>query len=436
MSIPTVSKSFTDRDFFADPIGTSGIKRLVAHGQILKTPEGKVEGTSGNVTYELGFCVQLDASYCLLIASMDEQGGGDLCVGNDAFVFERLSDISPERAIPINRVDPNYKLKHSEGHTFLAKFPGPIGFIPLGSKLDDGRDHPGAGSGFFLSGCVAKEGKHAAMTPESPFELIQLRWDGESLAVSPGILIEELLGLELNGNCSITNALPHGESLLLPMGVGDCIRIFQFDWGGEKWAATSVGAPFVTIAGRPAIPGEEHKYSPAEIEPSLRRQGDQFFVSTRGNDGVGRLYSSPDGFNFTLHATRPNHTVPQVLNQGLDGNFYIATNPGPGMIRNPLLAYPFVNGLWGEPFTIHDEQGIRGDKESIIPFIDHSIASNVFLEGRWRHFNLFRVCDLTERTLHAFQIEQGLDEVIYGKDGPRKSKLPTSGLYLVELEYE
>jgi hypothetical protein len=431
---------FTPRDFTAAPVGTVGITKIVEHGAVLTVPAGHIAGTTGNVTYELGFCVQLDATHCLLVASMDEQGGGDLCVGNDAFVFERLSDIQADRAIPVNRVDPHYKLKHSPGYAFLAKFPSRMGFIPLGSKLEDGRDHPGAGTGFVLSGCLTKEEKQSTEAPEAPFELIQLRWDGQQLTVLPGVVVTELLGLELNGNAAITNALPMGESLLLPIGIGDGIRMFQFDWNGGEWAATKAGESFITNHGREGLPGEELSFAPGETEPSLRKQGERYLINTRGADGIGRIYESTDGFNYRLLSSRPNHTVPQVLNQGLDGSLYVATNPGPGMVRNPLLAYPVSSDgsaeVSDEPFTLHDEQGIRGDDQPLIPFIDHSVSSNVLLEGRWRHFNFFRVCDLTERTLHAFQINEGMDKAIFGEEGPRKTKLSTSGLYLTELEYE
>lgn len=416
--------------------GINGLKRVIEHGQILNVPARPIENTTGHVTYELGFCGQIDESHCLLIASMDEQGGGDLCVGNDAFVFERLSDIAPEHAIPINRVDPDYQLKRSEGRGFLAKFPGRLGFVPLGAKLGDGSDHPAAGTGFVLSTAIAKNGKHAAAVPESIFELIQLRWDGQELKVAPGVLFNELLGHELNGTAAITPALPFGPSLLWPMGVGDGIRIFQFDWNGQEWAATQAGPSFNTNPGRAGLPGEEFHFAPGETEPSLRRQDDRFLAYTRGADGIGRLYQSRDGFNFELLVARANITVPQVLNQGLNGDMYLATNPGPGMLRNPLLGYQLDGDEWTEPFTLHDEQGIRSDEGPLIPLVDHSIANNVVLEGRRRHFNFFRVCELSERTLHTFQLNEGLDKIIYGENGPRTSKLPTSGLYLTELEYE
>jgi hypothetical protein len=434
MSTQITPENWTFTDFSVNPVSTPGIKSIIEHGQLLRKPTQLPAGATGDVSYELAFCTQLDETHALIIVNLDEQGGGDLCVGNDGFVFEHISDIREENAIVINRVDPNFRMKNGE-KGYLAKFPGPIGFIPLGAKLADGRDHPAAGTGFFLSGCIAKEEKQAAHEPETPYELIQLRWDGESLTVSPGVLIEELLGLELNGGTAITNACPQGESLLLPAGVADKICIFQFDWNGQEWAATKHGEPFVTVPGKPGMPGEEFKISAGEIEPSLQRHGDRFLLYTRGNDYFGRLYESEDGFNFRLVLTRPNHTVPQILNQGLDGEYYVATNPGPGMIRNPLLAYPVQGDGWGEALTIYDQEGIRGDDGDKIPFIDHCISSNIFLEGRWRHLVFFRVCDLKERTLHAFQLEVGADKAIYGDEGPLDAKLSSSGLYLAEFVY-
>jgi hypothetical protein len=78
---------------------------------------------------------------------------------------------------------------------------------------------------------------------------------------------------------------------------------------------------------------------------------------------------------------------------------------------------------------VHDQDGIRDDAGESIPFVDHPVASNVFLEGRWRHFLLYRVSDLRERTPHAFQPEL---RKFLGTPKPRSEK---SGLYLVEIVY-
>src|SRR5882757_10578756 len=81
----------------------ANIKRVVHHGRMLHSPAEQPENTSRAVNYELATCHQLDRDHCLLVASMDEQGGGDLCVGNDGFVIQKLSDVAAAKAIPINR---------------------------------------------------------------------------------------------------------------------------------------------------------------------------------------------------------------------------------------------------------------------------------------------------------------------------------------------
>jgi hypothetical protein len=85
---------------------------------------------------------------------------------------------------------------------------------------------------------------------------------------------------------------------------------------------------------------------------------------------------------------------------------------------------------------VHDQDGIRGDKGSSKPFVDHGVASNVFLEGRWRHLVFYRCCDLMERTLHEFQLQQGMGNIVYGKGKGPIPRRPWSGMYVVELEYD
>ena len=127
------------------------------------------------------------------------------------------------------------------------------------------------------------------------------------------------------------------------------------------------------------------------------------------------------------------HTVPQALNQGLDGNLYLATNRFPASpavwIRNPLVLLPLDKDGYGDPIVVHDEGGIRNDTGDSIPFIDHAVASNVSLEGRRRHLLWYRVCDLKERTAYPYQTD--LAKLI-GKPRPKR---PTSGLYLAEIVY-
>src|SRR5262245_58681209 len=69
--------------------------RVVPRGMLLHAPSTQPACSKLPTSYELGVCFQLDRDHCLLVSNLDEQGGPDLCVGNDAFVFEKLSDIKP-----------------------------------------------------------------------------------------------------------------------------------------------------------------------------------------------------------------------------------------------------------------------------------------------------------------------------------------------------
>ena len=86
----------------------AGIKKVIPRGMLLHVPATQPACSKLPTSYELGSCFQLDDTHGLLVSNLDEQGGPDLCVGNDAFVFEKLSDIRPEKAIIINRAEPEY----------------------------------------------------------------------------------------------------------------------------------------------------------------------------------------------------------------------------------------------------------------------------------------------------------------------------------------
>ena len=129
------------------------------------------------------------------------------------------------------------------------------------------------------------------------------------------------------------------------------------------------------------------------------------------------MYRSADGLHYHPQFDHWNHTVPQSLNQGLDGSLYLATNRGPGMLRNPLVAFALRGQTFVDPIIVHDEKQIGDDKGNEVPFCDHAMAANIHLGGRWRHFLTYRVCDLRETN---------------GQGAP---PTPQTGLYLAEFEY-
>ena len=181
--------------------------------------------------------------------------------------------------------------------------------------------------------------------------------------------------------------------------------MLRFEFQNGRWQVVTAGKPFVTVKG--------------ECEPSMRKVGDDFLVYTRSiSDRRGRVYRSHDGLNYRLAFDHWNHTVPQALNHGLDDSLYLTTNTGPGMLRNPLLAFALRGESFVNPIIVHDEKQIGDDTGDEVPFCDHAIASNVFFGDRWRHLLLYRVLDLRETN---------------GQGAPPK---PHTGLYLAEFEYD
>ena len=249
-------------------------------------------------------------------------------------------------------------------------------------------------------------------------EFIQLRWDGKSLRVVSKELVDNLLGVRV-GRVGLSNFCPQDTGFLCPFAAddGSYTVVFRFDWDGQKWKPIRAGRPFITMVA-PQNWTQARVYRYLETEASIQRQQDHYLVYTRGRDPKGRVYTSQDGLNYTLLFDHRNHTVPQTLNQGLDGSFYLATNTGPGYLRNPLLAYAMRGQSFADPLVLHDEKGIRDDKGPEVPFVDHGVGNNVFLEGRWRHLFFYRVCDLRET------------------NGEGHAPKPTTGVYLVEMEYE
>jgi hypothetical protein len=403
------------------------IKQILLHGKILDRPARQPQDTRNNVAYELGKSFQLDQRHALLVASMDEQGGGDLCVGNDGFIFEKISEIAPEKAIPINFPDPDYKLRNAPGRAFLAKYPVTGGFVPLGATLDDGRPHPAAGTGILVSDAVtfSLDKTSADSSSETIMEFIQLRWDGRSLKIQDKTLIDQALSYKISGT-PLSYFCPQGPDFIAPFVTDQGIIIFRFAFDGQSWQIASAGRPFVTLT------TADWLYKIGESEPSIQKQKDRFLVYTRGADFKGRLYQSFDGMDFKLLLEKPNASVPQALNQGLDGSLYLATNPNRNILRNPLVAYPLINDSFGDPLTIHDEDGIQDDKGPKIPFIDHAVSVNLVLENHPRHLLWYRVCDLKERTFHRHQAD--LEKLFY-MDGKPQPRSTTTGLYLAEFVY-
>ena len=346
------------------PAAAAVVPRTVRHGRLLGRAAVQPAGTSRPVIYEVGKLFQLDRDHGLLVASMREEGGHDFEVGNDGFVFNRLQDVVPEHAIPINRLDPHYQLKSNGAPAVQGRFPVSGGFVPLGSKLPDGRPHPAAGTGFLFSGTLTflpdrSQGHPQAGKDDRDIEFVQLRWDGSALTVTRRELFKQLMGVDV-GRVALSNGLAAGTGFLCPFEAddGSYVVVVQFEYDGQDWKAVRAAQPF-RGSPVPRSSAVDRVYRWFETEASILRDGSRYLVYTRCYDNKGRVYSSRDGLNFTFLFDHYNYNCPQTLNSGLDGSMYLLTNRGPGLLRNPLLAFPLRGESFLEPWVIHDERRVH-----------------------------------------------------------------------------
>ena len=284
-----------------------------------------------------------------------------------------------------------------------GRFPVSGGFIPLGAKLADGRPHPAAGTGFLFSGTLTflpdrTQGHPQAGKDDRDIEFVQLRWDGTKLKVTKREFAKEFAGVAV-GRVGLSNCLPDGAGSLCAFAADDgtYVVVVRFEFNGREWKAVRAGKPF-SQARPPQDWSKDRVYRWLETEASIQKDGSRYLVYTRGYDWKGRVYSSTDGMNYTFLFDHYSYNAPQTLNKGLDGSFYLATNRGPGLLRNPLLAFPLRGRQFIEPWVVHDERRVHSYDAAAadVPFIDHPVGANIFLEGRWRHFLCYRVTGLHE----------------------------------------
>ena len=400
-------------------------RRLLRHGRILDRPVTQPIGTERPVSYEIGKILQLDANTAVLLASLREQGGHDFEIGNDYFIFRDLAEIVPARAIPFNRLETNYVTRAGQ-NAVLARYAVNGIIVPLGAKLGDGQVHPGAGTGFLFSTALSFMTDRSEITPNPDqfLEFYQARWDGGKLTVERDQLPESYATKLINVgfNCMLKEA-----GVLCPIVSDTGIEVLLFEYQNGRWRPTTSGGSFSVIKKTAKIGlenvgarGKPFALVRGEIEPSLVRLADGYMIHTRGpdTDPKGRFYWSADGLHYHFKFDHWNHTVPQVLNQGLDGSLYLITNPGPGWLRNPLQAFALRGLSLVNPVIVHDEKEIRDSKGKEVPFVDHGMGANVRIDGRWRHLLTYRVLDVRETN---------------GEGAP---PTPQTGLYLAELEFD
>jgi hypothetical protein len=364
------------------------------------TPPGEVW------RYGLGFPLQIGPHEAALFCNirMEESGNIDFEIGSDVILFNDLTDIQEENAIPVSRYERGI---HPEiGSTITRKGPVLGGFVPLGARLADGSPHPHAGTGFgmcwAISHAVDRNGHFDYQDARDRYaELFQFAYDGEEFhilektRVNAGTLLSDW---EITGNF-ITNAIPDGRDLLYVMvaRVNDVSVSGLTRWRheGNGWHPVS----FVPVTGNDAT----------WTEPSLIRDGDgNLLFSARSSSravpsiafdiAVWLSRDNGEAWRQVIYRKNCRARSPVSINRAVDGTPYIAANIPPlRRTREVLCLWPLNESRTGLEcrITARDACAEFGPAPSGSWWrVDHPTSSIIRLaDGLWHNILCYRIVD-------------------------------------------
>lgn len=369
--------------------------------------------------YQIGNPLQLAPTECGIVVNIRRANilTGDLEIGNDLVIPDRLDQISTERIVPMNRSDTRPHPRTGK-RTLFARYPLVGGFVPLGAKRSDGSAHPHAGTGFAVSQVIGfpcdSDVQWAGHLPEEDryhaLELQQYAYDGRNFSVSS---TELLADADLLPDWSLTSpglchAIPDGDDLLMGFAGSQDGRpgragILRWRRAGGKWRPVA----FVPITGEDS-----------SGEATLVRDTDGSILFTARGSGASkkamRLWRSADegqSWEKLLDMPQFRAATPISLNRCTDGSLYFAGNPerktdslGRALtsieMRETLLLWPLAQDGRSllEPIVARDCLAEFGPApaESIWR-ADHPVGVTVRLaDGRWHHVLCYRVLDRDE----------------------------------------
>ncbi|MBL9215004.1 MAG: hypothetical protein JNG83_05970, partial [Opitutaceae bacterium] len=352
-----------------------GIYKTVRRPKILEAPLDVPAGETWR--YMLNYPLQIAPNTAALYLNMKQCGGPgqDFEGGVDIIVFDQLDAIRPEKAIKVSRQhlepNPNFGGKMS----VMAKYPGNIGFIPLGAKLPDGRPHPHAGTGFAIVvtaawptdrsngyatypdriGLTAYLGEKRYRT----LEIYQLAYDGRTFTVGkPEVLTAHDLvpGVKYEAagmGCAITD----GEDLLIGMKATRQ-GATAATAGLTRWARRD--ARWQAVGYEPVTPEDN------SLEPSVVRDLDgSLLFATRGPRSMGpplrvwRQAAAGAPWEKRIHLDRMLPSTPVAIGQAVDGTPFIMGN-----LWQPEFRLP--EGLYSDGGISRLEPvGWRGERSTI-----------------------------------------------------------------------
>lgn len=315
-------------------------RRLAALTIPPNVPQGQVW------RYGLGFPMQISPTHAAVIANIHRKLAPteDYEVGADAIVFDDLSRLVSDQAVPLTRIERATNPKTGEP-VDLLKAPPIGGFVPLGARRDDGSPHPHAGTGFGVGmalayhvddgdrskpyrGCI--RGSQSYMHRE----LFQFAFDGETFRVTDvqAIAVPDLLPGQVLLDAALRSAIPDGDDLLSGGTVGQPEHLMdgseRLGTGVVRWRCS--GGRWRPIAFHPVC--VEHSSGESSLIRDL--DGSLLFSCRPGYDVPDKrnvvVWRSRDGgesWQVTLRVTNLRYPSPMTLNQAADGTPYIVCNP-------------------------------------------------------------------------------------------------------------
>lgn len=402
------------------------------------------------VCYGLGSPMQISPTEVLLFLNRRRCGTAvpDFEAGSDAIIFNDFNDISANNAVAISRNETGPHSRTAKPAIFV-KYPVSGGFVPLGTKLPDGRPHPHAGTGFGLVTvrCFPADLDNvwADNTDLAPhLELQQYRYDGRRLKVlrTERIEPEAMLADWSVSRGPLRNAIPDNECLIMGFNAGrrgqpsDC-GLSRWQYGPNGWRPTE----FIPVTG-----------PDGSSEPSLIRDIDSSLLLCARTAGTGsflpcRVWRSPDnGATWAQVINIPDMQMPAPLslNNTVDGQPFIAGNPRRDLVkdaqgrtamalwlRENLCLWPLRPDRTGveTPVNAFDARAAFGPAPDIgdwfvnFWYADHPIGGVFRLaDGLWHSLLFFRTMVLAEAAGAAMPSEHTgcrMAEVLSGEGKER-----------------
>jgi hypothetical protein len=329
----------------ADPLPAGrGVWRILRRPKALESPPDTPPGLTYRYMLSYPFQVAPKLAGLYVNLKMCEGPGQDFEGGTDVVLFDDPTRLDPARAHIVSRnyVAPN---PNDGGKpAIMMKYPGLLGFVPLGARRPDGSPHPHAGTGFALSTVAAwptsaAESDGVFTAPDRLgyaalggarayryFEIYQLRYDGRAFTVGPA---EKVMPEAFFPNFRLTSAgmacaLADGDDLLTgltglrPGATAGSAGVARWSFRDGAWRP---------VAMEPVTPDDN------SMEPSVIRDlDDSLLFFARAPRALGppvriwRQERPGAAWELRLNVNGMIPSVPVTLNRAVDGTPYLVAN--------------------------------------------------------------------------------------------------------------